>query len=309
MRCWSCLEPDPDAGDHHRRCAKRVFGTPAAPSIDVEVAKLHTFALAMVGKTSLSGVQRKISLGFDAGRQTLRVAAGQAQFILKPQGDVYPHTAENELVTMVLAARCGIDTAPCALVRLRDGTIAYITQRFDRSDDGKRAMEDFCQLASLPPKDKYAGSAELCARIVHRYASEPIIEAAKLFRRMAFAWWTGNGDMHLKNFALLRGDDSRWRLAPAYDLLATRLLIADDRLALPLAGRDDRLTRNHLLDYAASCRVPKRAAGRILGDLADRHEDLLECIEASPLPGDLRAAYGELLDERVSSLTGDLRKR
>ena len=304
MRCWSCLEPGPDAGTLHRACSERVFGSKTAPSIDVEVAKLHTVGLAMVGKTSISGVQRKVALGFDAHRETLRVASEQPQFILKPQATVYPHTAENELLTMVLATCCGIETAPCALVALVDGEMAYITRRFDRTDEGKRAMEDFCQLALLPPKEKYSGSAELCARIVHRYASEPLIEMAKLFRLMAFGWWTGNGDMHLKNFALLRGDDRRWRLSPAYDLLATRLLIPGDRLALPLGGRDDRLTRRHLLQYADSCRLPKKAATRILDELAERHDTLHDRIEASPRPDDLRAAYHDLIDERLPSIAG-----
>ena len=41
---------------------------------------------------------------------------------------------------------------------------------------------------------------------------------------MAFCWWTGNGDMHLKNFSLLTGPDGTVRLSPAYDLFCTRLV-------------------------------------------------------------------------------------
>ena len=300
--CWSCLEPEPDVGRYHAACATRVFGTPAVPTIDLDVAKLHTFALAMVGKTSISGVQRKVSLGFDDDRRTLRVATDRAQFILKPPSTVYPSTVENEITTMVLASRCGVAIAPCAMIEVSDGSRAFITRRFDRSDSGKRAMEDFCQLAELPPKDKYAGSAELCARIVRRFATEPIIEVAKLYRRMVVIAWTGNGDMHLKNFALLRGDDHRWRLSPAYDLLATRLLIADDPLALPLGGRDRRLTRRHMLEYGAYCGLPPRAAERILREVTACEDDLVGLVASSPLPGDMRSAYVELLCENGAAL-------
>ena len=49
----------------------------------------------------------------------------------------------------------------------------------------------------------YEGSAELCVRLVRKHASEPLVEVSKLYRRLLFVWWTGNGDMHLKNFSLL----------------------------------------------------------------------------------------------------------
>ena len=70
-------------------------------------------------------------------------------------------------------------------------------------------MEDFCQLAELPPGAKYDASAEQCGRLVKRYASEPLVELLRLYRQLLFAWWVGNGDLHLKNLALLHGDDGR----------------------------------------------------------------------------------------------------
>ena len=40
-----------------------------------------------------------------------------------------------------------IKTAKHALIRLKSGELAYITQRFDRSKNGTIAVEDFCQLS------------------------------------------------------------------------------------------------------------------------------------------------------------------
>ena len=95
----------------------------------------------------------------------------------------------------------GVEHPACGLLTLADGSLAYVVRRFDRPDGGgKLRQEDFCQ-----------------------YATEPAVESLKLFRQMVFCWWTGNGDMHLKNFSLLTGPDGTVRLSPAYDLLCTRV--------------------------------------------------------------------------------------
>src|SRR4051794_1101134 len=74
-RCMSCLRAlKTDKLRYHPRCLRALFDSSMLPSLDVELAKLHTLALAMVGHTSLSGVQRKISLGFVPDRTTLTVA-------------------------------------------------------------------------------------------------------------------------------------------------------------------------------------------------------------------------------------------
>ena len=60
-------------------------------------------------------------------------------------------------------------------MELKDKAIAYLIKRFDRLDDGtKLQVEDFCQLAEKPLRDKYEGSSELCVRILRKYASEPL---------------------------------------------------------------------------------------------------------------------------------------
>jgi serine/threonine-protein kinase HipA len=226
--CPICLGP----GAPHAECIRALYDADRPPAVDVELARLHTVALAMVGRISVSGVQRKLSVGLSADRSTLRISTDGRQFILKPQSETFPYLPQNEHVTMRMAALAGVEVPPCGLIELADGSVAYIVRRFDRPDPRperphKLRMEDFCQLAEKPPKDKYAGSAELCARLVRRYADEPGVELVRLLRLLAFNWWVGNGDAHLKNFALLAGLDGRHRLSPAYDLLCTRLVIPD----------------------------------------------------------------------------------
>ena len=300
--CLSCLSDVTD-GDYHHRCARALFGTPVVPRIDVELAKLHTLALAMVGHTSISGVQRKISVGMSADRATLQLAVEGGRFILKPQSSAFPHLPENEHVTMRLGALAGLVIPPCGLIALRDGSLAYLVRRFDRlMPAGKLAQEDFCQLAQLSPKQKYEGSAELCARIVRRFASEPGVELLKLFRLVVFSWWTGNGDMHLKNFSLLRGGDGMIRLSPAYDLLCTRLVIPDDLLALPIGGNRGDIRPREWLDYARACGLPPRAGARAMEQPKSVLEPAVALLARSALPPDLRGAYEELLRARAANL-------
>ncbi|MDI1234460.1 MAG: HipA domain-containing protein [bacterium] len=58
------------------------------------------------------------------------------------------------------------------------------------------------------------------------------IEAPKLFKLLLFNYLYSNGDAHFKNFSLLETPMGDYRLSPAYDLLNTRLHIADKDFAL-----------------------------------------------------------------------------
>lgn len=303
MSCMICLGHLEGGAAYHPRCVRRMFGTRAMPSLDLDLAKLHTFALAMVGRTSLSGVQRKISLGLDVDRTTLQVEVERTRYILKPATDVYPALPENEHVTMRIAQLCRIDIPECGLLRLTDGSLAYIVARFDRPPQaGKLRQEDLCQLAGKPPRDKYDGSAELCARLVRRHAAEPLVELLKLYRMLLFCWWTGNGDMHLKNFSLLADEEGLQRLSPGYDLVCTQLVIADDPLALPIGGKQDGLTRHTWLDFADYCNLPSAVAERELAAMAAAAGPACNLLERSALSHDMKTAYAELLGRRAGQL-------
>jgi serine/threonine-protein kinase HipA len=289
--------------DYHDRCLRALFQTAKIPKLDIEVGKLHTAALAMVGHTSLSGIQKKISVNLAADRETLRVAAEGGRYILKPQTDTYPALPENEHVTTRLAQLVEIDVAPYGLVTLKDGSLAYIVRRFDRLPDGhKLRQEDFCQLAEKSPKEKYDGSAELCVRLVRKYASEPLIEVRKLYRLLVFAWWSGNGDMHLKNFSLLADGQGVLRLTPAYDLVCTRLVIPNDPLSLPIVGKKDNLDRGDWLNLARYCQLPEKTAIRILETQASVLDSATALIDKCFLPQDQQRAFKALIADRTSSI-------
>lgn len=300
--CRICLENVRGNADYHARCLRALFGSPQVPQLDIELGKLHTAALAMVGHTSLSGVQKKISVGLSADRETLQVAAAGGRYILKPQTETYPFLPENEHVTTQLARLVGIEVAPSGLVSLKGGSLAYVVRRFDRLPTGRKLrQEDFCQLAEKSPKEKYDGSAELCVRLLRKYATEPLVEILKLYRRMLFIWWSGNGDMHLKNFSLLTGEDGVIRLTPAYDLVCTRLVIPNDPLALPIVGKRDRLDRADWLEFAKYCHLPEKPATRALDELAAALPKAIALIEQSFLPAEQKVELTQLVTERSNA--------
>src|SRR5215217_800924 len=140
--CKVCLDLLRTGDTYHRRCVQRLFGSSRVPVIEVEQPKLHTLAGVMVQHTSISGTQRKISLGFTQDRARLRVPDLGGEYILKPQTGTYPALPENEHLTMQLGSLFGLEIPPCGLVMLADGSLAYIVARFDRPEGGwKRRQE------------------------------------------------------------------------------------------------------------------------------------------------------------------------
>jgi serine/threonine-protein kinase HipA len=302
--CRICLRSTDGSLDYHSACLKSLFGTDSLPLLDIDLRNLMASAAQMAGKMSISGIQEKVSLRLSGDKSRFEIAPTSGKYILKPEPSHFVFVPQNEHLTMRLAELVGIEAPLFGLVELTDKTIAYIIKRFDRLDDGtKLQVDDFCQLAQQPMRNKYQGSGELCVRILRKYASEPLIEIRKLFKMLLFSWCISNGDQHLKNYSLIRTLEGRWRLAPAYDLICTRLPIPSDReLALPICGKKSNLTKTVWLDFAMYCQIPERATKRLFQEQIDAREPSLRFIENSFLPNNLKAAYQEIVKQNTELL-------
>ncbi len=205
---------------------------------------------------------------------------------------------------MLMASLVEIETPPFGLVWLKDGSPAYIIKRFDRIDDGRKLhVEDFCQLSEIPLKDKYQGSGEECVRILKKFASEPLVEIRKLLKVLLFSWWVANGDQHLKNLSLMITSEGVRRLAPAYDLLCTRLVIPKDRhLSLSIVGKKAKLTRDNWLEFADYCGITSRAAERVISEQVSALAPSIELIRNSFLTDELKEQYVEIINVNTSIL-------
>ena len=193
-------------------------------------------------RISISGVQGKFSVLLDKNKLRLVNEGEQGAYILKPipsagkRPDCMP---ANEHLTMQIAKQVyGIETAENALIFFKNNFPAYITKRFDVSEDGsKLAQEDFASLAGRTPQThgehyKYAGNYFELFEILKRFVPAYIVEAPKLLKLLIFNYLFSNGDAHFKNFSLIETSLGDFKLSPAYDLLNSRIHINDNDFAL-----------------------------------------------------------------------------
>lgn len=311
-RCSICCEDSP-GGACHPRCCLRLYGTRTPPTLPYTWASLNALAENVVRRSvSVPGVQPKLSMHLErAGRtgggepvRRLTLVGKEGQHILKPPVKAYPEMPELEHLTMNMAGLFGIETAPCGLIALEDGPWAFIARRMDRIPKGKLHMEDMGQLTDRLAEQKYRGSLEQVGRAILRHASNPLLDAARFFDVVLFCFLTGNADMHLKNFSLLRDIDGMIRLAPAYDLLPTVLLIPEDReeSALTLNGKKSRLTRADFLALARSINLAEKTVERAVEQCMARVPEALAFVERGFCRPAIRKAYRELMAERAKRL-------
>jgi len=256
-------------------------------------------------KMSLSGMQPKVSAVFSRKEQQFKIVETNGSYILKPTPQAFPGAAENETLTMELARQVGIDVPRCGWISAKDGSGVFWIERFDRWGTGNRQRvrcEDACQILDVPASWKYLGNLETLVRMVEAQCSNPRLQLVRLFQRVLFCWVTGNGDMHLKNWSLLE-NGKLIELAPAYDLLNTRILTDDDEeSALELDGRKTGFDRSLLIDYFGReiCGLNDRMIEKTTQALQSVNWDLT--IHGSQLSVDDSIKYLQLVDERMGIL-------
>lgn len=230
----------------------------------------------------LSGVQIKAPMCLTADGALLPAIEEPFTHILKPAGTAGFETlpvVEWFCLELGRAARFTVPDA--ALVGMPDGMApALVVERFDirlGSEDHRRlALEDFCSVLDLPASAKYDGTIERMARGLRPLSTAPADDLEILFRRTLFAWLIADGDMHLKNLALLKtaAPGARRfesvRFAPLYDSVTTRVFpgLAGDRMALKLNGKDDRLTPGDFLTLARTIELPVARAEKAMTSVA-----------------------------------------
>jgi serine/threonine-protein kinase HipA len=262
-------------------------------------------AVRRAGRMSIQGVQPKLSARLNAASGIFEAVDTGGTYILKPQSDMYPELPENEDLTMRLAASAGLEVPLHGMVYAKDRSLTYFIKRFDRAGrKEKLAMEDFAQLQGKSRNTKYDSSMERVAQTVEEFCTFPVVEKAKLFRLTLFNFITGNEDMHLKNFSIIRRD-GKVELSPAYDLLNTSIAIenAAEELALPLRGKKRRITAKDLIQYFGQERLglTERVIHQTVQAFVSAKEQWLNLIEISFLSDKMKAAYTTLLEKRAQT--------
>ena len=301
LYCYKELEPG--EVDFHKSCCRKFFGTTTAPTLDYTREEMDSLAAQVIkSQTTLTGVQPKLSLNLDKHKdsQKLTIVGLWGGYIFKPQTERFAMLPENEDLTMHLAEIARLKIVPHTLIRMKDGSIGYLTRRIDRTEKGEKiAMEDMCQLTERQTEHKYRSSYEQIGKAIRKYSAYPQLDMVDFLELVYFSWLTGNNDMHLKNFSLY-SPAGEPVLTPAYDLLCTAISnpADDEELALNLNGKKKHLKDSDFVAAFRTCGVPEIVFDRIKKKYLDILPKFEEEIQRSFLSEDLKTAYIELLHKR-----------
>ena len=322
--CPGCLKPGRDDA-FCRRCRKSLFdGTKVSRVLPFSRPAYDKAKLAVTpARMSISGIQTKMPLVLKDGRIEMVDSGGH--YILKP----IPHGTFqrlnilpiNEHLTMQIARQVfDIEVAENALVAFADGEPAYLVRRFDVQPDGtKRLQEDFAQIGNKSEEThgknyKYDFSYEEIGDLIRLHVAACVVDLERYFTLVVFNYFVNNGDAHVKNFSLIRSEETgEYRLTPAYDLLNTRLhLPTETRTALNLF-KDDFTTESYKAnafyaydDFAAFAQklgLVETRYKRILQSFVDSKEDVLAMVDRSILPDDCKRLYKEHVLDSVKAIS------
>lgn len=215
-------------------------------------------------QSSISGIQPKVMVP-EASNNVEKGAVILPSLIVKSGDEEFPQLAINEYICMQLARACQIETPE---FWLSDNQELFVMRRFDLKSDGTcLAMEDMAVLQGKSTNDKYQSSYESVSKVIDIYSSEPKTDNEILFKMLVHSCMVGNGDAHLKNYAMLYDDPDNMRLSPLYDVVNTQVYIPADTLALGLTKSKDFPDRRRIVDFGKSIGVKK--CEYIVDEMAD----------------------------------------
>ena len=146
---------------------------------------------------------------------------------------------------------------------------------------------------------------------VRPLSTAPEDDLLLIVKRALFAWLIADGDMHLKNMALLKiaepGDKQfrSVRMAPIYDAVTTRVFpkLKHDRLALKLNGKDDDLRRADFRALAANAGLKAADADAAIDGMLSA---LGQTIDDISLPKDIEfsAEARKIVEETLNICRG-----
>jgi serine/threonine-protein kinase HipA len=260
-----------------------------------EVAGLDERPLAIYddSELSLAGLQNKILL-VDTGSGWGRPIGGRpSTHILKVEDRRFPGLVTMEAAALRLAKAVGLTTVEIHVDTLT-GIDCLIVSRFDRTMvDGEVQrihQEDACQALGVDPAaaegkakyEAYGGPAfRDIARLLDRYAGDPIAELQRLVAAMIFTICIGNADAHGKNLSFLHEAPGVIRLAPLYDTVPTALWSKPRRRAAMTVNHRVNLEDITLADVVAEAErwpLAREVAAEIARETAQRVAAVLrEC--------------------------------
>jgi serine/threonine-protein kinase HipA len=307
--CLYCYQALTNEVDFHQKCVLKFFGTNQAPAMLHTNNEMYVLAKQVIERSvAVPGVQPKLSMSIlkekglgVQGRLTV-VGALEGNYIFKPPSDTYPEMPENEHVTMRIAEAFGIRVVESSLIHLASGERSYITKRIDRTKKGEKIhMLDMFQITEA--NDKYISTMEKVGKAIRAHSSNTLLDLLSFFEVSLFCFITGNNDMHLKNFSMIKSSVG-WVLAPSYDLLNVRIINTKDRedLALMMGGKKTKLNRLYFERFGADLGLSPKQINGVFSRFTKNKSKAIYWIEQSFLSQEMQKSYLDVLNERYARL-------
>ena len=252
-------------------------------------------------RTSLAGMQPKVSIPNAITVQT-DITVQQRDLIVKSFDSEFPLLTVNEFVCMQAARQCGLEPPKAYL---SENLETYVVERFDSSNDGtKLGYEDFTTLMkkSNDPNAKYTGSYETLLKATYIYTGSAA-EVEKMYKYIVFNCLIGNGDAHLKNFALQYSADMKnIFVSPPFDITHTLIYESiDNKMALKLAGSKAFPYLSHLIKLAESSQFRIRNPKEIIESFSENILDYLRTSNEVQLFDGLRTSIEHSISNIMTS--------
>ena len=310
LYCYQDLKAESQF-EFHDHCSIKFFGTKDVPMLTYSFDQMAELAKQVVERSvAVPGVQPKLSLTLineklengNRGRLTVVGALG-GNFILKPPSKHYPEMPQNEHLTMRMAESFGIKTVQSSLIRLESGELSYITKRIDRAENGQKIhMLDMFQI--MEATDKYKSSMEKVGKAIGEYSSNTLLDKLNFLELSVFCFLTGNNDMHLKNFSMIKSG-TEWLFAPAYDLLNATIVNPEDseEFALTLEAKKRKLKRIHFEHLGKVLELNDKQIDGVFKRAIGNRSVAFDWIENSFLSEEYKEKYGNLIEQRYSIIS------
>jgi serine/threonine-protein kinase HipA len=280
---------------------KALWGKPIAPKIPFAAKDLPEKVTTSTDHMSISGVQAKVLVRLNKDSSELEFAPTGSTHILKPEPNEYPGLPAMENVGMIMAETLGMNVPSHGLFPMADGRLCYIVKRFDRTEDGgKIQSETMYQI--LGSTDKYKGSLEAVGKAIRAYAENVGLDTIDFFERVLLCFLIGNGDMHLKNWALLIAG-KKPSLAPVYDFVSSRVYFKKESdSSLTINAKNNKLKRSDFENLADYLKIDPKAAANSFEKIRSAKEKLRELAIFSELNPLMRREFENVMAERYQRL-------
>ena len=276
-----------------------IYAGPGRSALEQDFERNLATIYDLADTPRLSGVQIKAPMTLAPDGRLSPSIGTPFTHILKPAGTSgFEALPLVEWIGVALAREAGFTVPATALIAMPDDMPpALLVERFDiraGADDHRLlAMEDLCSVLGHSPEAKYDGTIERVASALRGLSTAPAEDLLILMKRVVFAWLIADGDMHLKNMAVLKiaepGNPAfrSVRLAPVYDTLTTRVFprLEHDRMALKLNGKDERLKRADFVAVSATAGLRASDTNAAIDDVLDRMRAAVDAITLPKLSG------------------------